>query len=191
MMSCSIVGRAAAVLLCMIAPAIAAADAPVAGGGGFSLRDKPGEYLDILLDGRVVGRYMYAYDKSTRKRQAETYKPYLHVFDAQGKAPITKGPGGQDTHHRGIYIGWQQVGFQGEKYNLWEMGGGAIVHQKFAPGGRSPAGDRHLPDPLERPCGQADYRGRADYDFSPRARPLPPDDRLHGHAHRAPRRRAA
>ncbi len=80
----------------------------------------------------MVARYMYAYDKSTRKRQGETYKPYLHVFDAEGKAPITKGPGGQDSHHRGIYIGWQQVGFQGEKYNLWEMGGGAIVHQKFS-----------------------------------------------------------
>ena len=131
-MLCSIVRYAGTALLCMITSATATADTAAADGAGFSLQDKPGQYMDILLDGRVVGRYMYAYDKSTRKRQADTYKPYLHVFDAEGKAPITKGPGGQDTHHRGIYIGWQQVLFQGQKYNLWEMGDGAIVHQKFS-----------------------------------------------------------
>jgi hypothetical protein len=120
----------------MIASAITAADTAdatantaAAGGAGFSLRDKPGQYMDILLDGRVVGRYMYAYDKSTRKRQAETYKPYLHVFDAEGKAPITKGPGGQDTHHRGIYIGWQQVHFQGENCKSLPAGKDKLGHE--------------------------------------------------------------
>jgi hypothetical protein len=131
-MLCSIVRYAGTALLCVMASAIATADTASAAGAGFSLQDNPGQYMDILLDGRVVGRYMYAYDKSARKRQADTYKPYLHVFDAEGKAPITKGPGGQDTHHRGIYIGWQQVLFQGQKYNLWEMKDGAIVHQKFS-----------------------------------------------------------
>ena len=116
------------------------------GRRGFSLQDKPGQYLDILLDGRVVGRYMYAYDKSTRKRRAETYKPYLHVFDAEGKAPITKGPGGQDTHHRGIFIGWQQIVFQGKKYNLWEMkDGDNRPSEVLAPGGRPRSGDRSRP----------------------------------------------
>jgi hypothetical protein len=44
---------------------------------GFGLKDQPGQYLDILLDGRKVGRYMYAYDNSTPDRLHETYKPYV------------------------------------------------------------------------------------------------------------------
>ncbi|MGA2032106.1 MAG: DUF6807 family protein [Thermoguttaceae bacterium] len=110
----------------------AVAENTAALGAGFSLRDKPGQYLDVLLDGRVVGRYMYACDRSTPQRQEETYKPYLHVFDAEGKAPITKGPGGLYTHHRGIFIGWQRILFQGKRYNLWEMGSGRIVHREFS-----------------------------------------------------------
>jgi hypothetical protein len=98
---------------------------------GFALQDKPGQYLDVLLDGRVAARYMCAYDKSTPQRLNETYKPYLHVFDAEGTAPITKGPGGEFTHHRGIFIGWNKMSFQGKSYDRWHMKGGEIVHRKF------------------------------------------------------------
>src|SRR4051812_16685448 len=111
-----------------LAKAAVAADAK-----GFSLDDKPGQYLDILLDGKIVARYMDAHDTSTKEKRLETYKPYLHVFDAEGKEPITQGAGGkQFPHHRGIYIGWQQMMVDGKKMNFWEMGSGDIVHEKFA-----------------------------------------------------------
>jgi hypothetical protein len=114
--------------LCLLAPTVRAADAT-----GFSFDEKAGQYLDVLLDGKIVARYMYAHDTSTKEKRVETYKPYLHVFDAEGKAPITQGAGGkQFPHHRGIYIGWQKLGYEGKKYNFWEMAGGDIVHQKFA-----------------------------------------------------------
>jgi hypothetical protein len=99
--------------------------------GGFALSDKTGEYLDVLLEGKVAARYMYAYDKSSPQRLLDTYKPYLHVFDAEGQSPITKGPGGLYTHHRGIFIGWNKIGFNGQTYDRWHMKGGEIVHQKF------------------------------------------------------------
>src|SRR5579883_803660 len=99
---------------------------------GFALRDKAGQYLDVLLDGKVVARYMYAYDRSTPERLQETYKPYLHVFDAEGKAPITNGgPTGLYPHHRGIFIGWMKIGVDGQTFDRWHMKGGEIVHQKF------------------------------------------------------------
>ena len=66
-----------------------------------------------------------------RERLNETYKPYLHVFDADGKAPITKGPGGEYPHHRGIFIGWNKIKVGGKTYDRWHMKGGEIVHQKF------------------------------------------------------------
>ena len=96
-----------------------------------AFQDKQGEYLDVLLNGKVVARYMYAHDKSTPKRLDETYKPYLHIFDADGKGPITKGVGGEYTHHRGIFAGWMKITHNGKTYDRWHMKGGEIVHQKF------------------------------------------------------------
>jgi hypothetical protein len=108
-----------------LAPAARAADA------GFSLQDKPGECLDVLLDGKTVARYVYAHDTATPARRLETYKTYVHVFDAEGKAPITKGAGGDFTHHRGIFIGWNKLGFNGKTYDRWHMNNGEQVHRKF------------------------------------------------------------
>lgn len=98
---------------------------------GFAFKDIAGQHLDVVLDGQLAARYMYAHDPATPARLHETYKPYLHVFDATGARPITKGPGGQFTHHRGIFIGWNKTEFNGKSYDRWHMKGGEIVHQKF------------------------------------------------------------
>jgi hypothetical protein len=100
---------------------------------GFAFKDTPGKFLDVLLDGRMVARYVYEFDDSTKARREETYKPFLHVADPEGKGFITKGVGGMDTHHRGIYIGWQAIQWKDKKeINLWEMPSGNQVHQKFS-----------------------------------------------------------
>lgn len=107
---------------------------------GFSWQDTKGQYLDLLFDGRRVARYMYAYDTSTPQRKFETYKPFLHAFDASGKKLLTNGPDGQHPylkdkilypHHRGIFIGWSRLQFAGQKYDFWHMKDVAQVHQKF------------------------------------------------------------
>ncbi|HWE00798.1 MAG TPA: DUF6807 family protein [Tepidisphaeraceae bacterium] len=106
------------VLVCVTFCGVAsAADA------GFSFEDHPGQYLDVLLDGKIVGRYMDAYDISTPERRTETFKPYLHVFDAEGKEPITNGfsPKGEFPHHRGIFIGFRKITFNGKEYDRWHM----------------------------------------------------------------------
>ncbi|MFT6861671.1 MAG: hypothetical protein ACJAVK_000224 [Akkermansiaceae bacterium] len=100
--------------------------------GELEFKDAEGKHLDVVSDGKVVVRYMYAHDTTTPERHHETYKPYLHVFDAEGKKPITKGAGGQFTHHRGIFIGWSKIEVDGKRYDRWHMKGGDIVHQKFA-----------------------------------------------------------
>ena len=103
----------------------------VAAEPGFSIADTAGKHLDVQLDGKTVVRYMYAHDTSTKEVHEETYKPYLHVFDGEGKAPITKGPGGKFPHHRGIFIGWNKISYNGKSYDRWHMKGGDIVHQRF------------------------------------------------------------
>jgi len=95
------------------------------------IKDSSGKHLDILAGDKTLVRYMYEYDTSTDEKKHATYKPYLHVFDSEGQAPITKGAGGQFTHHRGIFIGWSKLGFNGKTYDRWHMKTGAIVHQEF------------------------------------------------------------
>jgi hypothetical protein len=99
--------------------------------GANGIQDEAGKHLDILRDGKPLVRYMYERDTSTPEKAHETYKCYHHVFDPAGKEFITKGPGGQYTHHRGIFLGWSKLGHDGKRYDHWHMSGVTIVHQKF------------------------------------------------------------
>jgi len=87
--------------------------------------------LEVKADGRLVARYQFGYDVSTPERQDQTYKPYLHVFDAAGEMPVTKGPGGRFPHHRGIFLGWNGIKVNGKSYDRWHMRDGAQVHREF------------------------------------------------------------
>jgi hypothetical protein len=108
----------------------------------FSWKDTEGQYLDLLFDGRKVTRYMYALDRSTKQRVLETYKTFLHVFDAAGENLLTNGPDGLNPymtnkvlypHHRGIFIGWNRLQFGGKRYDFWHMGdqGRVQKHERF------------------------------------------------------------
>jgi len=109
-------------------------------GAGFSWSDTEGKYLDLLYDGRKVTRYMYDYDESSEQRTFETYKVLHHVFDETGEKLLTNGPDGENPyskgvkypHHRGIFIGWSKLQFEGKSYDTWHMSRGVRqVHQKF------------------------------------------------------------
>ena len=52
-------------------------------------------------------------------------------MDPNGMSPITKGPGGQFTHHRGIFLGFNKIGFKGRRYDLWHMKVGVQRHVEF------------------------------------------------------------
>lgn len=90
--------------------------------------DKDAGTADLLIGEQPVLRYMFAYDNSTPKRLEETFKVYHHVFGPGTKTPITKGPGGLYTHHRGLYVGWNKTSADGQMYDFWHCTKGA--HQK-------------------------------------------------------------
>lgn len=94
--------------------------------------DDPGKHLDILQDGNPIVRYMYGYDRTSKKRKHETYKVYHHVMNADGTDTITKGPHGKYTHHRGIFIGWRKIRHDDGKHDLWHMKKNAVQkHKQF------------------------------------------------------------
>lgn len=79
------------------------------------------EHVDFNLDGKLVARFMKSHDTSTPERHTDTYKPYLHVFSPTSGTRLTKGPGGQFPHHRGIFVGYNKIDVGGKKYDLWHM----------------------------------------------------------------------
>jgi hypothetical protein len=98
----------------------------------FSFADTAGDHLDVLKDGKPLVRWQYAFDPSTPERLHDTYKPYLHVLDASGKGLITKGPGGEFTHHRGWFLGWSKITLpDGASLDRWHMKGGNIIQKKI------------------------------------------------------------
>lgn len=50
-----------------------------------------------------------------------TYKVFTEILSFDGKAPITKGPGGKFTHHRGLFIGWKDTLVNGQDLDTWHM----------------------------------------------------------------------
>ncbi|TWT62778.1 DUF6807 family protein [Rubinisphaera italica] len=98
---------------------------------GFQLQDIEGDHLDVTYNGKPVGRYMYDLDLSSDEKRHETYKPFLHVMNPTGEAPITKGAGGQFTHHRGIFRGWAKLKLNNEQYDTWHMKKVVQKHVRF------------------------------------------------------------
>ncbi len=83
---------------------------------------------DLKYGDQTALRYMFAYDASTPEKLHDTYKVYHHVFGPGTDTPITKGPGGHYTHHRGLYVGWNKTSFEGGAADFWHCTNGA--HQR-------------------------------------------------------------
>ena len=68
--------------------------------------DEPGKYVDLAYGKKKIARYVY--QKMDPKNREQTYKPFHHIYQDNGKDFLTKGPGGKYTHHRGIYFGFSK-----------------------------------------------------------------------------------
>lgn len=75
----------------------------------------------VRQDGRIVANLVTApYDAS---HAAATCKPWHDVFAGDGRV-LTKGLGGTFPHHRGLFVGWNQVQCGGERFDFWHMNRG-------------------------------------------------------------------
>ncbi|MFZ9991393.1 MAG: DUF6807 family protein [Opitutales bacterium] len=100
---------------------------------GADIKVTPNEAVDVAQEGKVVARFMTAHDVSTPAKRLETYKPYLHVFDPSGALRLTKGPGFNFTHHRGIMLGFAKINVGGKNFDRWHMTGGDQVVTAIKP----------------------------------------------------------
>ncbi|MEX0703693.1 MAG: DUF6807 family protein [Planctomycetales bacterium] len=110
---------------------LAAVLAPVAADEfRWQVDEERGE-ADLSFGAQPVVRYMFAYDTSTPARRAETFKPYHHVFGPGTGALITKGIGGLYTHHRGLFVGWNDIRFDGNRVDTWHGRAASQRHVRF------------------------------------------------------------
>ncbi len=116
--------------LFVLANLVAPSQSLLAEEGTFAWTTDPGTNSTTLdFAGKPVIRYQHAFDRSTPERFDATFKPFVHVFSPDTAVQLTKGPGGLYTHHRGIYLGWNQVMTSDQKsYDFWHCTQGA--HQQ-------------------------------------------------------------
>ena len=88
------------------------------GAEDFSVEKTDKELIVKSGDAIWISTQTPTFDKDQRE---QTYKVFTHVYDFDGKAPITKGAGGKYTHHRGLFIGWKDTLVGGEDYDTWHM----------------------------------------------------------------------
>jgi hypothetical protein len=113
---------------------------------GFAWKDTEGQYTELSFAGQPVLRYMYeALDESSGKRREETYKVFHHIYDPRGERFVTKGPGGDFTHHRGMFFGFNRVTYGGDKKaDIWHCGGKTYqAHGSFLAAEAGPVLGRH------------------------------------------------
>ncbi len=58
-------------------------------------------------------------DESSKEAREETFKPFHHLYDPDGKILMTKGPGGYFTHHRGLFYGFNKITYDGKEADVW------------------------------------------------------------------------
>ncbi len=93
-------------------------------GPSFHWEDTPGKHLDLFHDKKRIFSYSYEMDDHFEEGETLTARnrAFYHIYDLQGEEVITNGPEeGLWSHHRGIMIGWRDVGFQGEELSFWGM----------------------------------------------------------------------
>jgi hypothetical protein len=112
----------------------------------FAWKDMEGQWTEASLGKRAVLRYMYApLDESSKDARMNTYKVFHHLYDPNGEVLVTKGPGSQFTHHRGIFYGFNKVTYgEGKSCDVWHCTGDAFQsHEKFLVTEAGPVYARH------------------------------------------------
>ncbi len=105
---------------------------PAAPAPAFEWRKAPDGQLDLVFGGRPVLRCMHAFDDPQPGGSEPTSKVFHHVFGPEGKDFITKGAGGRYPHHRGLFIGFSKLAYDGGKRgDWWHTKNVTQVHQEF------------------------------------------------------------
>lgn len=122
-----------AVLFVVLAAGLTSRATTADAASGFQWVDRPEQgTADLLYNGQPALCYMYAFDRSSPRRTEETYRVFHQVFGPGTGDQITKGAGGYEPHHRGLFVGWRDTEVEGKTINTWSRSNGAYQrHVRF------------------------------------------------------------
>ena len=96
----------------------------------FRFEDGDG-YRELHFGEQPVYRHVHGY---SAERHEATFKSFHHLHHFGGEGFITKGPGGLYSHHRGIFLGWNQVRVLEQEWDFWQSPNGETQrHRAYAP----------------------------------------------------------
>jgi hypothetical protein len=113
---------------------------------GFNWRDVANEHFFLSYGTRPVLDYMCRpLDESSKVKREETFKPYHHLYDPDGKILVTKGPGGLYPHHRAMFFGYNKVSYgNGKTADVWHCTNNCYQsHEKLLDEEAGPVLGRH------------------------------------------------
>ncbi|HKD36034.1 MAG TPA: DUF6807 family protein, partial [Pirellulales bacterium] len=121
---------------------------------GFHWQDLPNDHFLLSNGDRPVLDYMCRpLDESSKDKRDETFKPYHHLYDPDGKILVTKGPGGLYPHHRAMFFGYNKISYSGNTADVWHCTDGAYQsHEKLLDEEAGPVLGRH--------CVAIDWHGK-------------------------------
>lgn len=76
--------------------------------------------IDLVRGKKPV--FQYVHPKLNPANREATFKVFHHVYDADGKL-LTKGVGGQFTHHRGLFYGFMKTSYGKNMVDIWHCKG--------------------------------------------------------------------
>ena len=110
-------------LLCFCLPALGA------GAKEFRFEDGAG-YSDLYYGDAPV--YRHVTPVFNPLKHGDTFKVFHHVYGFHGEGFLTKGVGGEFTHHRGLFLGWSKTTTAGKEMDSWHGGAGSSIrHAKY------------------------------------------------------------
>ncbi len=111
-----------------VSPARAATSSAAAdSAASFHWTEVPQEHILLTFGTRKVIDYIDLPFKDTKADRVKTYKPFHQVYNPEGTQLVSKGVGGQDTHHRGLFYGFSRITYDGgkQKANTWQCTDGS------------------------------------------------------------------
>ncbi len=121
---------------------------PNRGTESFAWKQAPDQTAELSFGTRPVLLYMgLPYDDASKETRDRTYKVFHHLYDPDGRRPLTQGAGGKVfPHHRGIYYGFSNVTTgAGQRADTWHCTNNVYqAHEKFLAREAGPFLGRHL-----------------------------------------------
>ncbi|MCA8967725.1 MAG: PmoA family protein, partial [Planctomycetes bacterium] len=89
---------------------------------------RDGSVLRVSFGEQALLEHDTAFDL---ERVEATNKPILHLLHPLSGVRLTKGAGGEYSHHRGVFLGWNKTTVSGRTVDLWHCGNAAQRHAGY------------------------------------------------------------